>query len=183
MKPSAWIESRANRICRSYVFLSRLTRPGRPQAVGSPKERGHAHTSTRQLEGVGARSRLHGHERVLRAARRGGVARDDRSRARAGRHVARHRGHVRAAHQRAAGRPRAARQAPRSGRGRDQVRHRARRRSPRSRRSTARPDYVRKAIDGSLSRLGLDVRRPVPAITASIRRRRSRTRSARWRIW
>jgi len=54
---------------------------------------------------------------------------------------------------------------------------------PASRRINGRPEYVRQACEASLQRLGVDhidlyYQRP-----ASIRARRSRRRSARWRSW
>ena len=89
------------------------------------------------------------------AARRGGVDRHDPPRARARRLLPRHRRHVRAVHQRAAGRP-GDRRAARRGRARDQVRQRATARTARASAINGRPEYVRSACDASLERLGVD---------------------------
>ena len=126
--------------------------------------------------------RLHGHVRVLRRARRGRVDRDDPPRARPRLQLPRHRRHVRAVHQRGAGRPRDPRPA-RRGRARDQVRHRARSGEPGDARHQ-RPARVRArrrarpACAGSASTSSTST-----TSTASTRRRRSRRRSARWRSW
>ena len=84
-----------------------------------------AYTGPRRPHCFGPRSRLHGHERVLRRARRPRVARDPQARARCRRELPRHRGHVRPVHQRGTGRPRRARP-PRRCLPRHQVRLRAR---------------------------------------------------------
>ena len=100
--------------------------------------------------------RLHGHVRVLRPARRRGVDRDDPPRARAGRHPAGHRRHLRAAHERAA------RRAARSPTGATASCSRPSSAScatptiPPSAASTAGRSTSRQACEDSLRRLGVD---------------------------
>ena len=107
------------------------------------------------------------------AGRRGGVDRHDPPRARPRRHLPRHRRHVRAVHQRGAGRPGDRRPA------------RARWCWPRSSATCAatdgtcvgvngRPEYVRSACEASLQRLGVDAHRPL--LPAPRRPRRGRSR-------
>ena len=101
------------------------------------------------------RSRLHGDVGFLLRPRRRRIDRHDPPRARSRNRLPRHGRHVRAVHQRAAGGPR------------HQGAARGGRRSPPSSATSAaedgsylgvngRPEYVRRACDGSLQRLGID---------------------------
>ena len=85
----------------------------------------HAHTSSRPTHRVRPRPRLHGHVRVLRPDRRSRGHRHHPSRPRSRRHAARHRGRLRAVHQRDPGRQ-GGQGPPRRRRRRHQVRHRPR---------------------------------------------------------
>ena len=108
------------------------------------------------LEVSAAGPRLHGDVGLVRRDRRGRVDRDDPPGARARHHLPRHRRQSTAQVRRERGARRPGDRRPaRRGRARDEVReHRAARTAPAA--STARPEYVHAAIDGSLARLGVD---------------------------
>ena len=129
------------------AHLPRLARPKRGSDATTTARTG--------ARGLGTGSRLHGHERVLRGARRRRVDRHDPPRARARRRLPRHRRHVRPVHERGA-RRRGDRGTARRGRARDQVRQRARATTAPSSASTAGPTTCAAACDASLRRLGVD---------------------------
>ena len=103
----------------------------------------HAHHHTRPVDRVRPGPGLHGDERVVRRHRLGRVDRDHPPRPGPGRHLHRHRRHLRRRPQRGAGRPRH-RGPPRRGAAGHEVRHRPVRRRPapdRPRRARLRQDW------------------------------------------
>ena len=143
--------------CGANLPDSDPTARGTPERITrTAKEAENAEANT----GPGTRGlrdgpRLHGHVGVLRPRRRGRGDRDDPPRARARDRLPRHRRHVRPVHEREARRPR------------DRGPARRRSCSPRSSATCAArtasgsaidgsPEYVRKACDASLARLGVD---------------------------
>ena len=141
------------------------------------------HPRPRRPRRLRPRPRLHGHVATSTAAATTSESiAHDPPRARARRDLARHRRHVRAAHQRGAGRP-GDRRPPRRGRPGDQVRHRARPRRPHAARDRRRPRLrpqrrATRRCSGSASTTSTST-----TSTASTRRRRSRRPSARWPSW
>ena len=123
-----------------------------------------------------------GMSRVLRRARRRGVDRDHPPRARARRHLPRHRRHVRPGHQRGARRAGPSRAGatrwcspPSSAT--------CAARTAASSAINGRPEYVRAACDASLAAAGRRRHRPLLPAPRRSRRRRSRRPSARWPSW
>ena len=144
--------------------------------IGNPHARRH-----RAAHRLHARARLHGDVGVLRHPRRAGRHRHHPPRPRPGRHLPRHRRHVRPVHQRAARRQGDRRPARRGAAG-HQVRHRAQpgrlagSASTAARTTSAAPATPR--CSGSASTTSTST-----TSTASTGRCRSRRPSARWPSW